>query len=47
MERQTISVHGHQISYRTGGSGPVVLLIHGMAGSSAAWKPTTDRKSVV
>lgn len=26
MERQTISVHGHQISYRTGGSGPVVLL---------------------
>ncbi len=42
MERQTISVHGHQISYRTGGSGPVVLLIHGMAGSSAAWKPILE-----
>ena len=42
MERQTISVHGHQISYRTGGSGPAVLLIHGMAGSSAAWKPILE-----
>ncbi|MEZ5372150.1 MAG: alpha/beta hydrolase [Microthrixaceae bacterium] len=42
MERQTIVVHGHRISYRTGGSGPVVLLIHGMAGSSAAWKPILE-----
>lgn len=39
MERRTVSVHGHQISYRTGGSGPVVLLVHGMAGSSSSWKP--------
>ena len=39
MERQTISVHGHQISYRTGGSGPVLLLIHGLAGSYAPWEP--------
>jgi pimeloyl-ACP methyl ester carboxylesterase len=42
MERQTISVHGHDISYRTGGTGPVVLLIHGMAGSSSSWIPSLD-----
>jgi len=42
MERRTINVHGHEISYRTGGEGPVVLLIHGMAGSSATWLPVLD-----
>jgi pimeloyl-ACP methyl ester carboxylesterase len=41
-DRRTIKVHGHEISYRTGGSGPVVLLIHGMAGSSSAWKPILE-----
>ncbi|MEZ5381197.1 MAG: alpha/beta fold hydrolase [Microthrixaceae bacterium] len=39
MQRRTVTVHGHEIAYRTGGSGPVVLLIHGMAGSSTSWKP--------
>ena len=45
---RTVKVHGHQIAYRTGGpgaegggSGPVVLFIHGMAGSSTMWKPST------
>lgn len=42
MERRTITVHGHEISYRTGGEGPVVLLIHGMAGSSSTWLPILD-----
>jgi len=42
MERRTITVHGHEISYRTGGTGPVVLLIHGMAGSSASWIPVLE-----
>jgi pimeloyl-ACP methyl ester carboxylesterase len=42
MERRTISVHGHQISYRTAGDGPTVLLIHGMAGSSSAWLPVME-----
>ena len=27
------------MSYRTAGSGPPLLLIHGMAGSSATWEP--------
>jgi pimeloyl-ACP methyl ester carboxylesterase len=32
-----VCLHGHRIAYRTAGSGPVVLLIHGIAGSSATW----------
>jgi len=42
MERRTVTVHGHEIAYRTGGSGPVVLLIHGMAGSSASFIPVLE-----
>jgi len=37
MELQHVSVHGHRLAYRTAGSGPVLVLLHGMAGSSAAW----------
>jgi pimeloyl-ACP methyl ester carboxylesterase len=47
VELRTVKVHGHEIAYRTGGpaadapgSGPVVLLVHGMAGSSSMWKPS-------
>ncbi|HYB99800.1 MAG TPA: alpha/beta fold hydrolase [Candidatus Limnocylindrales bacterium] len=32
-----VLLHGHLIRYRTAGRGPVVLLIHGIAGSSATW----------
>ncbi len=39
MEAHTVSIHGHDMSYRGGGSGPVVVLIHGMAGSSETWEP--------
>lgn len=39
MELSTVRVHGHEIAYRSAGEGPVVLLVHGMAGSSATWKP--------
>lgn len=41
-ERRTTTIHGHQVTYRTGGSGPVVLLIHGMAGSSSTWVPCLE-----
>jgi pimeloyl-ACP methyl ester carboxylesterase len=37
VEVQRIRLHGHDIAYRAAGSGPVVLLIHGMASSSATW----------
>jgi pimeloyl-ACP methyl ester carboxylesterase len=33
-----IEIHGHRVGYRSAGSGPVVLLIHGMAGNSATWR---------
>lgn len=38
-ELQTVQVHGHEVAYRAGGDGPLVLLVHGMAGSSAMWEP--------
>src|SRR3954465_16082131 len=34
---QTIELHGHRVAFRRVGSGPVVLLIHGIAGTSALW----------
>lgn len=34
---QHVSIHGHSVGYRRGGSGPTVLLIHGLAGSSKTW----------
>ena len=30
-------LHGHRVSYRTAGEGPVVLLIHGITGDSRQW----------
>src|SRR5207302_657043 len=32
-----VQIHGHDVAYRTAGEGPVILLIHGIAGSSATW----------
>ena len=40
--RQSITIHGHEVSYRTGGQGPVLLLVHGMAGSSSTWRGVWD-----
>ena len=34
-----IAIHGHHIGYRHGGEGPVLLLLHGIAGSSCTWVP--------
>ena len=33
-----IDIHGHRVSYRRAGEGPAILLIHGLALSSATWK---------
>jgi pimeloyl-ACP methyl ester carboxylesterase len=39
MPSQHIAIHGHDIAYRTLGRGPACLvLLHGMAGSSATWR---------
>jgi pimeloyl-ACP methyl ester carboxylesterase len=37
MRRQSLTISGHRVAYCTAGDGPVVLLVHGMAGSSATW----------
>ena len=33
-----LELHGDRIAYRDAGNGPALLLIHGMAGSSATWQ---------
>lgn len=38
MQKQALTIHGRRMTYRTGGEGPVLLLIHGMAGSATTWK---------
>jgi pimeloyl-ACP methyl ester carboxylesterase len=38
FELEQVTIHGHEVGYRRGGEGPSLLLIHGMAGSSATWK---------
>lgn len=34
---QRVVVHGEEVAYRLAGSGPVVVLLHGIAGSSDSW----------
>ncbi len=34
---QTISVHGRSVSYLEAGDGPLLLLVHGMAGTARNW----------
>ena len=46
-----VSIHGHDMAYRMEGSGPVLLLLHGIAGSSRTWRDViprlTDRFTVL
>jgi pimeloyl-ACP methyl ester carboxylesterase len=37
-----VSIHGHRLAYRRGGDGPVLLLLHGIAGSSQTWIPAME-----
>jgi pimeloyl-ACP methyl ester carboxylesterase len=51
MEHEEIILHGHRVSYRQAGWGPVVVLIHGITGSSLNWEeviePLAERYTVV
>jgi pimeloyl-ACP methyl ester carboxylesterase len=40
---QHVTIHGHDVRFRRGGSGEVVLLIHGLAGSSRTWGDVIPR----
>ncbi len=45
------TIHGHRRAYRMGGSGPAVLLLHGIGDNSLVWDqvmaPLTDRFTVI
>ena len=43
LELRQVSIHGRQIAYRMAGSGPALLLLHGIAGSSEAWREVMPR----
>ena len=38
MDLRELTIHDQRVTYRSAGEGPVVLLIHGMAGSATTWK---------
>ncbi len=42
MTAKTVSLHGRPLSYAEAGSGPVLLLIHGMAGTSENWRAVIE-----
>jgi pimeloyl-ACP methyl ester carboxylesterase len=35
---EEVELHGHRVSYRRGGEGPLLVLIHGITGSSQTWR---------
>ena len=37
-----ISLHGNDVAYRRAGEGPVLLFLHGIAGSSETWVPAME-----
>jgi pimeloyl-ACP methyl ester carboxylesterase len=39
VELRLLRIRGHEIAYRAAGSGPGIVLIHGMASSSVTWEP--------
>ena len=50
MEQKELTIHAKRLKYRLAGTGPLVLLIHGMAGSATTWKqvmPTLSERFTV
>jgi pimeloyl-ACP methyl ester carboxylesterase len=41
-EMRSIRIHGRSVAYVAAGEGPVVLLIHGMAGTSESWREVIE-----
>jgi pimeloyl-ACP methyl ester carboxylesterase len=40
-----LTLHGHEVTYRTAGRGPVLVLLHGIANSSQTWEQVAPRLS--
>ena len=51
LEQRTVTLHGRPVSYVKAGSGPLLLLIHGIAGSVENWhqviEPLAQRHTVL
>ena len=51
IETHEVTVHGHRVCFRFAGEGPLVVLIHGVTGTSSQWEPVmrvlSDRFSVL
>jgi pimeloyl-ACP methyl ester carboxylesterase len=45
FESHEVELHGHRAVYRVAGSGPTVVLIHGMINSSRHWEDVAGRMS--
>src|SRR3954449_10103083 len=45
FEAWEVDLHGHRVIYRTAGSGPPIVLIHGMLNSSRHWEAVARRLS--
>jgi pimeloyl-ACP methyl ester carboxylesterase len=43
MQLQTVRIHGHQVGYYEAGSGPALILVHGVASSSRTWRQVMPR----
>jgi hypothetical protein len=41
-KRRTVELHGRSVSFIEAGSGPVLLLVHGMAGTCANWESVIE-----
>jgi pimeloyl-ACP methyl ester carboxylesterase len=39
IDRGEFRLHGHRISFLTGGHGPAILLLHGITGAAEDWEP--------
>jgi pimeloyl-ACP methyl ester carboxylesterase len=37
LEVQELTLHGHRVAYRQAGTGPVIVLIHGITSDSSTW----------
>jgi pimeloyl-ACP methyl ester carboxylesterase len=46
FEAWSAELHGHEVIYHTAGSGPPVVLIHGMVNSSRHWRQVAERLAV-
>ncbi len=50
LELKEIELHGHCVAYRSAGSGPVIVLVHGITSTSETWErvmPTLAKRFTV